>query len=1178
MKRLLVGSVLLMALSLSVGCDDESTPLDVDSISLDQARPPSAPERHTLTLITGDRLEVLKSADGSWKVAIDQAPRSSGPVAFTRFRHPKKGLYVMPVDVKHLIPEVMDAQFFNIEYLIEHKMDDAHQSFVSAIVSTEDSSAHQRATVSTALNYRRLPAAGLSTITVSKNQLRGRANPLWQFTGQRAGLTLSGVKKLRPNRVFKALLAEAVPAVGGDVAQQTHGLYGKGINLAVLDTGVDSAHPDFYFEDGSSKLVVDENLTCFTTDDPFYCEDTPLDLEGHGTHVSSIAVGTGAGSDGLYRGVAPEAWLMNVKVLNSMGFGLETDIIQGIFVAALGTNDVRGDEPEIEADVISMSLGGPVLTDGEDPMIAAVNQVVNDHGVIVVVAAGNDWNAFTVGSPAAAAGALAVGSSTKWAPFVVSDFSSRGPTRGEFALKPDIVAPGEEIIAACSSFSYWLECDPLAPYIAMSGTSMATPVVAGGAALLVEHAAGSGQLLSPQALKDRLLSSSEVLTSLWDPDQPASAYEQGAGLMKLDRALTAELVFSPANLSLGLFTYDVAEWERTAQLTNRSDQTKTVDLAIALTSEYLDYSDAISLTPSQVTLAPGATAELTVRVDLQALPLPKLQQAFDGRITAQVNGQLAAHSILGFTKEGELYPLTIQTIGLDGGPPFWPDVYVYDAEDSAGFFNDPWVTFPDAEGYLRLRVPAGIYNLTLEIYDFADELARHTRVSELELEVANTATSAVLDARLAEPVVFDLAADPLATSTKEFSTTWEYVWPGDGWSISVGSSGFDQLMVYSNKQSTIGTFGVLSQWVRGHEPWWESEVLYNWTDTRGRDEPYLLRVTETDLENAGMADIHYHSERLTEGYIGEWACPTDLTVLPLYCNFVWIWSYLTPLPAVQRQYYNPLVAAHNTLYEPLPWELLLWDNEQTIVDGVLIEGKVWQPGEQQRVHWGQRPMKPAYQHVWQIDNTLGIWGHSVEDPQGHYSLDYVSWPDGLSLAVSVNGAQTALLDDIYYAETPLPTAPALVDLTLKSKSSPSLTDYPVETTTSATFITTGNEVVPVQIPNTRYQVRDLNDFNQVICQGDRTCRLRFSVNFEPINYAIEPVSFFGWILLSTDDGATWFSPDWQYKKGSALTVRSRIRLSEDDPLPVSVKLFAFTSDGVLLSETVKRAFLLKKNQ
>jgi len=155
---------------------------------------------------------------------------------------------------------------------------------------------------------------------------------------------------------------------------------GSGIRIAILDTGIDPSHPDFYFPNGTSKIVYSVSMVP---------DEGPEDLHGHGTHVAGIAAGTGLASNGRFTGVAPGALLMNIKVISSEGFGLVSWIIAGIEEAV-----------ENGADVINMSLGGGLNGDGTDPLSMAVDWAV-DNGVVVVVAAGNDGPSYSsLGSPA----------------------------------------------------------------------------------------------------------------------------------------------------------------------------------------------------------------------------------------------------------------------------------------------------------------------------------------------------------------------------------------------------------------------------------------------------------------------------------------------------------------------------------------------------------------------------------------------------------------------------------------------------------------------------------------------------------------------------------------------------------------------------------------------------------
>jgi subtilisin family serine protease len=180
------------------------------------------------------------------------------------------------------------------------------------------------------------------------------------------------------------------------------------------------------------------------------------DHHGHGTHVASTIAGSGAASQGRYRGVAPDATLLAGKVCDSGGWCQESSVVAGMRWAA-----------EQGADVVNLSLGYPDTAE-TDPLEQAVQELTARHGTLFVVAAGNDGQDRSVGSPASAPAALAVGAVDDQN--AMANFSSRGPRIGDAGLKPEITAPGVDITAARA-----LE----GGYVAMSGTSMATPHVAG---------------------------------------------------------------------------------------------------------------------------------------------------------------------------------------------------------------------------------------------------------------------------------------------------------------------------------------------------------------------------------------------------------------------------------------------------------------------------------------------------------------------------------------------------------------------------------------------------------------------------------------------------------------------------------------------------------------------------
>ncbi|EEG07936.1 S8 family serine peptidase [Pseudogulbenkiania ferrooxidans] len=248
------------------------------------------------------------------------------------------------------------------------------------------------------------------------------------------------------------------------------GLTGRGVGICTVDTGVDPNH-----EQLAGKVAGFVDLVANKT--------VAYDDNGHGTHVLSIAAGDGSGGADAarYQGVAPGAPVYAAKVLDSSGSGAESAVVSGIDWCAA----------QAAVRVISLSLAALPPADGNDAMSQAVNAAV-DSGKVVVVAAGNDGDEpGTVGSPGAAEKAITVGACAEWSAPVSADnhsegvyltaFSSRGPITVNASterIKPDICGPGHTITAA--------QAGTVSGYVTYSGTSMATPFVAGTVALALE--------------------------------------------------------------------------------------------------------------------------------------------------------------------------------------------------------------------------------------------------------------------------------------------------------------------------------------------------------------------------------------------------------------------------------------------------------------------------------------------------------------------------------------------------------------------------------------------------------------------------------------------------------------------------------------------------------------------
>lgn len=252
------------------------------------------------------------------------------------------------------------------------------------------------------------------------------------------------------------LLNRSVPSIGVPEVWQQFNTEGSGVALCILDTGIDLAHPDF-----SGRIALTADFTGL---------GSAQDGHGHGTHVASIAAGSGQASNGQYRGVAPQATILAAKVLDNQGNGRTSNVMAGVEWAV-----------DNGAQILILSLGTDNLSEGHDTLSEMIDAAVAMNR-IVVVAAGNDGpQPGTIGIPAAAEGALTVGASVDGQ--YVAEFSSRGPTL-DGRVKPEIVAPGSGIIAALASGTAF--GSPVnESYTRNEGTSMAAPHVAGVCALIL---------------------------------------------------------------------------------------------------------------------------------------------------------------------------------------------------------------------------------------------------------------------------------------------------------------------------------------------------------------------------------------------------------------------------------------------------------------------------------------------------------------------------------------------------------------------------------------------------------------------------------------------------------------------------------------------------------------------
>src|SRR5579859_5009153 len=377
---------------------------------------------------------------------------------------------------------------------------------------------------------------------------------------------------ISPDRPNKVSSDDYVPAVMDDVARQQFGLDGTGIGIAVIDSGVYN-HDDLQKPTGGSRIVYNES---------FILNDTSTnDVYGHGTHVAGILAGNGRDSQigylTQYVGIAPNANIINLRVLDANGSGTDSQVI-----AAIGRAIQLKSAYNIR--VINLSLGRPVFESYTlDPLCQAV-EAAWKAGIVVVTAAGNfgrdnsmGTNGYgTIASPGNDPYVITVGAMNTHGSFGTADdtiasYSSKGPTLIDHIVKPDLVAPGNAVVSLMAPNStlaanYPTTLIPVSAYekvglgnsndyFRLSGTSMATPVVSGAAALLIQQQPS----ITPDQVKAKLMKTATKALNLYSTgisakdmqrfNNQSDIFTVGAGYLNIFAALASHDMASMPALS-----------------------------------------------------------------------------------------------------------------------------------------------------------------------------------------------------------------------------------------------------------------------------------------------------------------------------------------------------------------------------------------------------------------------------------------------------------------------------------------------------------------------------------------------------------------------------------------------------------------------------------------------------
>ncbi|MEU8082383.1 S8 family peptidase [Micromonospora sp. NPDC049101] len=883
---------------------------------------------HTVTLLTGDVVTVRGTGSGCPQATVRPADENA---VIRQTCGPDGHLHVIPARVASQIGPVLDPDLFDVTTLIADGYDDDNSAELPLIVQPATASARVAALgavlplPSIGAVAGRVPKKSPATAKLATNSLTAGAKKVWLDRKVRATALTGGPRGDLDRNLSQIAAPQAWKS----------GYTGAGVRVAVLDTGADFTHPDLV-----GRVADRSDFTAEGGD--------AVDHNGHGTHVASTIAGTGAAAHGQRRGVAPDAKLVIGKVLDDHGSGADSGIIAGMEWAAA------------RADVINMSLGGSEPDDGNDPLSLAVDGLSKQTGALFVIAAGNSGGA--ISSPGSAASALTVGAVDR--DDKLADFSSRGPLVTSHVAKPELVAPGVDIVAARAAGTNLQ--DPIDRYYeGLSGTSMATPHVAGAAALLAQrHPDWTGT-----QLKAALVGAADPLTGV-------DAYAVGAGRLNAARALGGPTSNQPV-VDLGTFAYPQSGTsEATLSWTGAATPAATVldlDVAIVNHDGQRVPPGAASLSTNRVTVRRGSTAAATLRINRAALAArPGFYLA---TVTARTAGRaVVATTPVSFYVEQPSYDLTIHTKplpGLKDGAESWINLAVTNLTDpliySGGAGGTPGEDF-------TLRVPAGRYSvLGASVAYYVDsDVLETTLVGEADLNVTGT-RSVTLDPARAKPVtatVDGVATTPTRTDLTNVQTaanglSWWHQISGYGTATSVRTTALPKPTVGSRR--TWAAVNLNSP--AGAAKPYRYNLVHEYPGGVPADPAY--RVTRAEQAKLARIDERFHQTDSPEMF-------TQLVRTGMTRDGVAVTqTHEGNLPPYRTDYLSPDI---------------LWADQGAYGGLVADEApRSYQPGSQQTKIWARQPLHSGW-----YDDPAGAGWSCATPPsrtRGNLHIDLVSLTD-----------------------------------------------------------------------------------------------------------------------------------------------------------------------------------------
>ena len=924
-----------------------------------QAAPP--PRLYNVTLITGDSVLAWVAENGTiLSVAVSPADPTKLGQNFLVLKM-NNSTYVVPgsVDIRRF-----DLELFNIDLLIKEGYDKLPYIPVIIRHSTDIRSLTEQLKVRGGEVVRSFSIVPAFASKLSKN----KAATIYGF------LTSSkDIRKVWLDRKVHSKLDVSAPLIGAPDAWAS-GLNGSGVRIAILDTGIDSSHPDFFYPNGISKI---ERAVSFVDyDGDGTPDEPPNDYFGHGTHVASIAAGTGAKSASKYVGIAPGAALWNVKVLNKYGWGYLSWVIAGVEYAALGPD--KKENTGDEADILNLSLETYWRSDGTDPLSLACDAAV-DLGRIVVVAAGNQGGYFSIGSPAAARKVITVGATDK--KDSLAWFSSCGPTI-DYRVKPDIVAPGVDIWAALargSEIEYWanqsrvpaidVDGDGRYDYVQLSGTSMSTPHVSGAAALLKQL----NPSMEPEGVKNVLVSTAK--------DLGYTVYEQGGGRINVSSAITTPILVAPATISFGVVTENkllntTITFTFKPHITPPDVQNITLSLTVAVRDLITrDVVEAARLNATTITipLNEAKAVQLTINTTLPKHP-------YEGKVEAKVVGgpweNRTVHTILAFTRLNELM---VRMINREGSPAANRPLAIFQ-HNATNYFEGFNVVFTstDSNGEAHLYLPEGEFYIIggdvdeaskAEVWAIADKVPIYGR------------TVVELDERNAREVNFDPAKPNQIFAAKRSSVSYWGWWvcqmtnlwyypPTPLTYVTNTTLGVSFSYEYYDKSY----FNVASPRVIDAPEWhnliyWQSGITPPITYVANYSS-LVKRVTEYRVSTTPKLAAWLTQHKWSPLEWGSW-------------EFVWIMN----VPRARVEWLTPEVY-YSTDYEKYmdpPWASTpYWE---------YYGSNSYRVGESVYEVFGAHPLS-THLNTYRSVYYLYIWAHFFQDSYGHFFYNGERWPAG----------------------------------------------------------------------------------------------------------------------------------------------------------------------------------------